>query len=376
MSNATSKLCFARRHMPAQMESFHRYALATSHKSGIFYSDVRRDAVDYGINKDTIATWTKWLEKGGWFERLDKRLKRNPITGMYTSIRYRVLSHDEWVAKHPGNCRYIKGRSEEPGQDAPVRNTRTGHQSEKAGTTCPKNPEPPVRKTRTKTVKIDCKERESGETGKPPLAFSFDGREKLTDLVVKTAVQVNGAALFSGKARTELDRIIRELSPPEDDLIFLVRQIVGTMDAFQLKNAGAQIAATLAGHLAARSEAVAAATAKREATHAANLRKIAESESAHADWKKRFEEMIDRPSIEDGGGSIWERGSEGWCEEVQQWLRSNRQPTRFTVSNGELRPILDNTVIDSSIAQAVHHYTQQFEVESGQENFDCQPPTS
>ena len=64
--------------MPAQMESFHGYALATSHKSGIFYSDVRRDAEDYGVNKDTIATWTKWLEEEGWFERLDSNLKRNP----------------------------------------------------------------------------------------------------------------------------------------------------------------------------------------------------------------------------------------------------------------------------------------------------------
>jgi len=41
--------------MPPQIESFHGYALATSHKSGVFYSDVRRDAEDYGINKDTVA---------------------------------------------------------------------------------------------------------------------------------------------------------------------------------------------------------------------------------------------------------------------------------------------------------------------------------
>jgi hypothetical protein len=148
MTNSAGKLCFARRHMPPQVESFHGYALATSRKSGVFYSDVRRDADDYGVNKDTITAWTKWLVKEGWFEPLDgKRLKRNPITGMYASIRYRVLSHDEWAAKYPGHCRYtgVNNQSEEPGQ-------ADAHQSEKAGTTCPKKPEPPVRTVRTKTV--------------------------------------------------------------------------------------------------------------------------------------------------------------------------------------------------------------------------------
>jgi hypothetical protein len=65
---------------------------------------------------------------------------------MYASVRYRVLSHDEWAAKYPGHCRYTGvNQSEEPGQ-------ADSHQSEKAGTTCPKKPEPPVRTVRTKTV--------------------------------------------------------------------------------------------------------------------------------------------------------------------------------------------------------------------------------
>jgi hypothetical protein len=157
MTNSAGKLCFAGRHMAPQVESFHGYALATSRKSGVFYSDVRRDAEDYGVNKDAITAWTKRLVKEGWFEPLDgKRLKRNPVTGLYASIRYRVLNHDEWAAKYPGHCRFtgVDNLSEKPGRVNQSEETGQAevHQSEKAGTTCPKTPEPPVRKTRTKTV--------------------------------------------------------------------------------------------------------------------------------------------------------------------------------------------------------------------------------
>lgn len=147
-----TKRCFARRHMPAQIESFHGYALAASRESGVFYSDARRDAEDFDVNKDTILAWTHWLENQGWMERLDKgkRLKRNPATGMYASIRYRVLSHDAWAAEHLGKCRYVGDNrladdpdtseieylSEKPGQDNAPDNSRL---SETTGTTCPKS---------------------------------------------------------------------------------------------------------------------------------------------------------------------------------------------------------------------------------------------
>src|SRR5258708_7570789 len=116
-----TKRCFARRHMPAQIESFHGYALAVSRESGIFYSDARRDAEEFGVDKNTIHTWTRWLEKRDWMVRLDKgkRLKRNPVTGMFESIRYCVLSHDEWAARHPGQCREI-GKLEKSDKSASI----------------------------------------------------------------------------------------------------------------------------------------------------------------------------------------------------------------------------------------------------------------
>ena len=90
-------MCFSRRHMPPDVSAFHEYALAVSHHSGIFYSNVRRDSWEFGVSKDRVSRWTKFLEQRGWFRRIDrsKRLKRNPHTGLLESIRYAVIPHEE-----------------------------------------------------------------------------------------------------------------------------------------------------------------------------------------------------------------------------------------------------------------------------------------
>ena len=188
--------------------------------------------------------------------------------------------------------------------------------------------------------------------------------------MIKTAIETNAkaSASFTANDRAKIERTIKDtftsdrkkkgLSPAADDIVFSVRQIVKEMDDFALKTAGSRIAASLPGHLAARSEAVAAERKAREVRHAANLEKIEVSEKRCADWKKRFDELIQPPSIEDGGGSVWERGSDIWVEEVHDWLRLNPQPTRFVESNGGLQHIVDNTANDS-IAQAVQEYADQ-----------------
>jgi hypothetical protein len=137
-----SMRCFARRHMAPAIAAFHDYARRVSEKSGIFYSDARRDAAEFGesgVSKNTINGWIHWLESSGWFKRIDrgKRLKRNPLTGSYESIRYEVLGHDEWAKDHPGQCRFPSyeslsqklGPAEEspvPIADSPVPETGTG----------------------------------------------------------------------------------------------------------------------------------------------------------------------------------------------------------------------------------------------------------
>ena len=88
--------------------AYYDYALAVSHRSDVFYSDDRRDAEDFGVSNKTIWKLRTQLEKDGWFQPLDKRSKRkrNRASGLYLPIRYRVLTHDEWVAAHPGKCRH------------------------------------------------------------------------------------------------------------------------------------------------------------------------------------------------------------------------------------------------------------------------------
>jgi hypothetical protein len=55
---------------------------------------------------------------------------------------------------------------------------------------------------------------------------------------------------------------------------------------------------------------------KREAQHTANLRTIAEAGTKHAEWKKRFDELIAQPLMEIRG-SFWERGCDMWEEEIK-----------------------------------------------------------
>src|SRR5258708_4200538 len=105
--------CFARRHMSPTDYAFYDYAITVSRGSGIFYSDDRRDAKEFGvdgISKNTITESRRRLERGGWFLRkhMGRRLKRNPLTGVFESLQYRVLTHEEWVTAHPGQCRVTK----------------------------------------------------------------------------------------------------------------------------------------------------------------------------------------------------------------------------------------------------------------------------
>ena len=99
--------CFARRHMSMAASAYHSYAFGVSRTSAVFYSDDRRDAEEFGVSNKTIFDLRTWLEHHGWLLPIDKgsKRKRNPVTGHWLSIRYRVLSHDEWAATHHG-CRF------------------------------------------------------------------------------------------------------------------------------------------------------------------------------------------------------------------------------------------------------------------------------
>lgn len=102
------------------------------------------------------------------------------------------------------------------------------------------------------------------------------------------------------------------------------------------------------------------AKVKREAQRAANLRRIADAETKHAAWKQRFVELTDQALLE-SRGSMWERGSDIWIEEVKDWLKVNPQPNRYLELNGGLQNIADSTAADK-IAQASRDYADQFPV--------------
>lgn len=97
--------------MEPAVESYYQYALAVSKRTRIFYSDDRRDAMEFksycgGLSPVTIFRWRHTLVKGGWFEPLQKgrNQERNPKTGFFLPIKYHVLTHDEWAQKHPDKC--------------------------------------------------------------------------------------------------------------------------------------------------------------------------------------------------------------------------------------------------------------------------------
>src|SRR5260221_6779640 len=110
---AKGRFCFPRNHQTPGESALHNYMIGASRKSGIFYSDDRRDAGQSDsqnsgggkVSKNSIAVWRHSLEKKGWIERIDGGPRqRNPLTGMWASIQYRVLTHAQWVAKYPDRC--------------------------------------------------------------------------------------------------------------------------------------------------------------------------------------------------------------------------------------------------------------------------------
>ena len=285
-----TKHCFPRRHLTPNECALYNYMWAASRASGEFRSDARRDAWDLGVNKDSITSWTKSLAKKGWAEQTQKR-RRNPVTGAYSPIHYRVLSHAEWVGKHgSAQCRYLEDyyqqhreRHAPDGEMENVQNQelednrlsdRIGqepdrHQSDETGqalsettrSTCPKRAVPPVRPFRTKrVVKKVSKESEKEKpenhppsSSNPPTAVPKEKNQspRLADITVTTAIETNPAASFSGKSKAEIVRVIEETNPTEEELVSIVRAIVNQLDDFQLRNAGSAIAASLAGHIMA-----------------------------------------------------------------------------------------------------------------------------
>lgn len=97
------ELCFARRHLKMNEVAYHVYALAVSRESGIFYRDDRRDAKEFLAGKSTICRIAQAVEEKGFMVLLEPRTRL--ANGQLASGKYKVLTHEEWAAYHPGECR-------------------------------------------------------------------------------------------------------------------------------------------------------------------------------------------------------------------------------------------------------------------------------
>ena len=92
------------------------YALAsrvTATNGKPFWASAASIALSYGLSKDTVYRAIRTLCKLGFFELLGKYWRG--------TNEYRVLSHEEWVRKHPGQCavyqRSSRADSSEPSSE-------------------------------------------------------------------------------------------------------------------------------------------------------------------------------------------------------------------------------------------------------------------
>ena len=309
--------CFPRRHMLPQVDAFYWYAYRRSKKTGVFWRSDRKAAEDFGASKNTTLGWVTFLEREGWFEPLRtgaERLKRNLKTGMYDPIPYRVLTHEEWVAKHPNECRHLGEESEAnkrrrltKKRKAPVPKTGTGpvpesgtgpvpdymhHQSQITCTTSPRNWDVCSKDSVVK------EEKEESSRPEPPLSLPSNAdKASAVKTVIEdiecTAKNTNRGASFSGKAKTMLSAWVASLldsgtNIPKKVLRELVAARIKQMtDDRDLKNAGHTLAVNLPSDFKVHQNQL-AAKQKHEQAKQRVTQEAAESQRLDEAWMERF----------------------------------------------------------------------------------------
>ena len=94
--------CFACHHMTPVEFAVWDFGRSVSHRSGELNFNGRKIAASFqGLGKSTVYEAATSLTAKGFF-KLVKDTKRQG--GRYTPRQYRVLSHAEWAAEHPGQC--------------------------------------------------------------------------------------------------------------------------------------------------------------------------------------------------------------------------------------------------------------------------------
>lgn len=89
------------------LSEFSVYSIAkdAAKASGVFTLNGREIAKDFGggVSKSGIYAVIKRLLKKGWLKQIDAPARG--YWGFFGRYQFRLVSHMEWVQKHPGLCR-------------------------------------------------------------------------------------------------------------------------------------------------------------------------------------------------------------------------------------------------------------------------------
>lgn len=104
-----TKKCFDNKHMTIAQFGFLCLARSLSSQSGVLYFDGRKFGHNFAggsangrASRTPMYRMVRELTAMGWLEPLTESVR--DAYGKFSPATFRVLTHDEWVAKHPGCC--------------------------------------------------------------------------------------------------------------------------------------------------------------------------------------------------------------------------------------------------------------------------------
>ena len=125
--------CFAHRHMSFADYGIYNVVKAWAYQKsakvkGTLFMDGNRISREFGVgSKSTVYNFRDRMVEAGWLVHLDsvtvdsetgkKIKKRNKRNGKLSSERYKVLTHEQWAAAHPGACALCRAAK---GKDSPL----------------------------------------------------------------------------------------------------------------------------------------------------------------------------------------------------------------------------------------------------------------
>jgi hypothetical protein len=239
----------------------------------------------FGVHVNTIRKWRKRLTKEGYIETT-----RTPI-----GYSIKVVKSKKWVGKGAKNVVPLK-------KSDPHKTVGHSAASDPQKTVTPFESDPHNRGLDPHNRGLDPHERvnpirhnsdftktkQEESTFVLPLDSENPGQdpEELVTFAIKIALSTNAAAAgFYKKCKQELKDTFVKVRPVRDSVERVVRQQVGQMDDFGLKQAGSQLAGVMEAALLSDIETQAAAERLKQAEADA----IAASSTKHAQEMEEFE---------------------------------------------------------------------------------------